>query len=35
MQSPDILISSPKYFYDLFLEWMEDPCGKESAENDP
>jgi hypothetical protein len=35
MQSPDVVISSPRYFNELLLEWMEDPCDKQSDENDP
>jgi hypothetical protein len=35
MQSPDVVISSPKYFNVLLLEWTENPCDKESDENDP
>jgi hypothetical protein len=35
MQSPEVVVSSPKFFNDLLLEWMEDPCDKEPDENDP
>jgi hypothetical protein len=35
MQSPDVIISSPEYFNELLLGWMDDPCDKESDENDP
>jgi hypothetical protein len=35
MQSPEVVVSSPEFFNELLLEWMEDPCDKESDENDP
>jgi hypothetical protein len=35
MQSPEVFVSSPEYFNELLLEWLEDPCDKNSDENDP
>jgi hypothetical protein len=35
MQSPEVFVSSPEYFNELLLEWLEDPCDKKSHENDP
>jgi hypothetical protein len=35
LQSPEVVVSSPEFFNDLLLEWMEDPCDKESDEKDP
>jgi hypothetical protein len=35
MQSPEVFVSSPEFFNELLLEWMDDPCDKESDENDP
>ena len=35
MQSPEVVVSSPEFFNELLLEWMEDPCDKEPDENDP
>jgi hypothetical protein len=35
MQSPEVYVSSPEYFNELLLEWLEDPCDKNSDENDP
>jgi hypothetical protein len=35
MQSPDVVVSSPEYVNELLLEWLEDPCDKESDEKDP
>jgi hypothetical protein len=30
MQSPEVVISSPEFFNELLLEWMEDPCDNDS-----
>jgi hypothetical protein len=35
MQSPEVVVSSPEFFNELLLDWMEDPCDKEFNENDP
>jgi hypothetical protein len=35
LQSPEVVVSSPEFFNDLLLKWMEDPCDKESDEKDP
>jgi hypothetical protein len=35
MQSPEVVVSSPEFFNELLLEWMEDPCDKEPDDNDP
>jgi hypothetical protein len=35
MQSPEVVVSSPEFFNELLLEWLEDPCDKESDENGP
>jgi hypothetical protein len=35
MQSPEVFVSSPEYFNELLLAWLEDPCDKESHKNDP
>jgi hypothetical protein len=29
MQSPEVVISSPEFFNELLLEWMEDPCDEQ------
>jgi hypothetical protein len=35
IQSPEVVVSSPEFFNELLLTWMEDPCDKESDKDDP
>ena len=28
LKSPTVVVSSPDYFNEILLEWMEDPCRK-------
>jgi hypothetical protein len=35
LQSSEVVVSSPEFFNNLLLEWMEDACDKKSDKNDP